>query len=79
MMGLMADEKKTDERCVPCEWGFNILMALGVVAVAFLAWDAMSDGAATRWLEGLIGKVGPQLTLIRGGGGDEDEGAADAG
>lgn len=61
----MADEIPDQAKdCKACDIVFNVFMALGVVAVAFLAWDTMSGGKGTELLAGLFAKARPALAQV---------------
>lgn len=62
----MADQETpaAPDKCVACDIGFNILMALGVAFIAFMAWDVISGGKATEYATGLFRKVAPQLATV---------------
>ena len=55
----MADETPAaaDEKCVACEIGWNILLVLGVAAIAFIAADVFTQGKATEWIAGRLGQT----------------------
>lgn len=61
-----------DENCVPCRVAWNVLLVLGVAAVAFIAADVFTQGKATEWAAGLFGKS-PLASVIplRPAGGDQ--------
>lgn len=64
--------------CKACDIAFNVLMVLGVAAVAFLAWDTMSGGKGTEFLTSLFERARPALAQVipfEGASGDDADSA----
>lgn len=69
----MTDKTDSDEKCVPCEIAWNILLVLGVAAIAFMAADIFTQGQATKWVVARF-ESGPLASVlpIRGNVDDAD-------
>ena len=64
----MTDEAKPEPdegRCVPCDIAWYVLVALGALGVAFMAWDVFTNGQATELVTGLFRKVSPKLAVVK--------------
>lgn len=74
----MADENADDGRCVPCDVIFYGAAIIGTLLGAILIWDYITDGQATRFVQGLFHRTVElaSVTQIRGEGepGDSDAG-----
>ena len=71
----MTDETKPEEgRCVACDIGWYVLVALGALGVAFMAWDVFTNGQATEIASRLFSRVSPKLAVVQPiRGGDEQD------
>ena len=74
----MADETSTDQpaKCLACEIAWYTLISLGVAAIAFMAWDVLSQGQATETVTKLFARAAPKLAAVQPIRGNDD---ADAG
>lgn len=60
----MAETPEEARDCKACDVAFNVLMVLGVAAVAFLAWDTLSNGKATELAGNLLARAKPALAQV---------------
>jgi len=61
----MTEQTSTDdERCLPCTIVWNVLLAVGVGVVAFLAADVFTNGKATELLVGVFDRARPALAQV---------------
>lgn len=75
----MAETPEQASDCKACDIAFNALMVLGVAAVAFLAWDTLSNGKATELAGRLLSKARPALAQVIPFNGQDEADDADAG
>lgn len=61
----MAEENTSDDgRCLPCDIVFYLLCGLGGLAIGVIAFDAMSGGQASAWIDRVFAKAGPVLASV---------------